>query len=122
MDIDPRSFSVTLVTAPDIEVARKIAQALLHARLVACANLLPRVESFYWWEGKLEHAEEVMIVLKSTAALSEELKLAIRAHHPYTTPEIISLSLADGSENYLRWILESVASKSTLDPECKGLT
>ncbi len=111
---DARNVSITLVTAPGVEVARKIAQTLLQARLVACANLVPRVESHYWWEGKIEHAEEVLIILKSSNVLSKELIKAIRSIHPYTTPEIVTFGLTDGCENYLRWVLESVASRPEL--------
>ena len=116
MTIDARNFSITLVTAPDMELARKIATTLVQARLAACASLVPKVESFYWWEGKLENAEEVLLILKSTTVLAGELKAAIRSIHPYTTPEIVTVAMDDGCENYLRWISESVEPRPATEP------
>ncbi len=108
MTLDARNFSITLVTTPDIAVARKIAQTLLEAHLVACVNLIPKIESHYWWEGKLEQSEEVLLILKSTSSHAEEVKLVVRSIHPFTTPEIVTFALDDGCESYLRWISESV--------------
>ncbi len=105
----PNNFSLTLVTAPDQDVARRIARSLVEARLAACANLIPKIESIYWWNAKIESAEEVLILIKSETDRMEELKKAIRDIHPYTTPEIITFALHDGCEHYLKWIHESMA-------------
>ena len=61
-------FAVVLVTAPDVKTARKLARAALEARLIACANLIPRIESHYWWRGKIEASAEVLMVMKTTTA------------------------------------------------------
>ena len=100
-----KNVRVVLVTAPDLKTARKLARLALKARLVACANLLPGVESHYWWQGKLERAAEVLLLLKTTARLVEELEKLVLANHPYDTPEFVALSVAGASKRYLDWWL-----------------
>ena len=104
-----KEHSCVFVTAPNITVARKLAAAALNERLVACANLLPKIESHYWWKGKLEKGAEVLILFKTTAARVEALEKLILAHHPYETAEVIALPLTEGTPAYLSWIEESVA-------------
>jgi periplasmic divalent cation tolerance protein len=106
-------IAVVLVTVPDLKSARKIAQAVLTNRLAACANILPKVESHYWWQGKLEMSAELLIVLKTTQEKLSSLEATILANHPYDTPEIIALPLHSGTERYLRWISATVQSKRT---------
>ena len=98
------AFVVLLVTAPDLTVARMLARAALEQKLVACANLVPRIESHYWWQGKLESSQEVLLVLKSRKPLLPRLEELIQKLHPYDTPEIIALPLAAGSRRYLDWL------------------
>ena len=102
-------FVLVLVTAPDLKVARKLAQAALKVRLIACANILPRVESHYWWRGKIERSGEVLIVMKTTRAKLAALEKVVIANHPYDTPEFIVLSLAGGNTRYLQWLGDSIA-------------
>jgi periplasmic divalent cation tolerance protein len=101
-------FVVVLVTAPDMEAARRLAEAVLNARAAACANLVPGVESHYWWQGKHETSAEVLLVFKTTRRQLSALEKAVRAHHPYDTPEIISLPLHQGNAKYLRWLADEV--------------
>ena len=101
-------FAVVLVTAPDLKTGRKLARAALVARLIACANLVPRVESHYWWQGKIEAAAEVLLVMKTTAARLGALEKLILAKHPYDTPEFIAVPVSRGSRRYLDWVQESV--------------
>jgi periplasmic divalent cation tolerance protein len=101
-------IAVVLVTAPDLKTARLIAQASLHARLAACANLIPRIESHYWWEGKLEASNEILMVFKTTKKRLPELEKLVLSTHPYDTPEFIVFPLSAGSQRYLEWILHSV--------------
>jgi periplasmic divalent cation tolerance protein len=103
-----RQFLVVLVTAPDRRVARKLAAAALQARLVACANLVFRVESHYWWRGKLETSSEVLILFKTTVARFDALERLVLDKHPYDTPEIIALPITTGTRRYLDWLAESV--------------
>ena len=102
------AFRLVLVTAPDLKSARVLAKAALTAKLVACANLVPNIESHYWWQGKLEASAEVLIVFKTTRAKLAALEQLIVARHPYDTPEFIALSLAEGNAKYLAWLASSV--------------
>ncbi len=104
----PGDFCCVFVTAPNITVARKIAAAALKERLVACANLIPKVESHYWWQGQLESSSEVLILLKTTRERLGELEKNVIKNHPYDTPEFIALKLDEGTEKYLSWIGASV--------------
>lgn len=103
-------YVIVLVTAPDLDVARKLAKAALAAHAVACANLVPQLESHYWWQGKLESSQEVLVIMKTTKAKLNGLEKIVLAHHPYETPEIIALPLSQGNQKYLRWITDSVAA------------
>lgn len=102
-----RRFAAVLVTAPDLRTARKLARAALEARLAACANLVPRIESHYWWEGKLESSAEVLLVFKTSRARLRALENVILAHHPYDTPEFVALPLTAGNQRYLDWLNQS---------------
>jgi len=95
---------LVLVTAPDLPTARRLARAALKLRLIACANLVPRIESHYWWQGKVERGAEVLLILKTTAARLAELEQLILARHPYDTPEFIILTLSGGNRRYLNWL------------------
>jgi periplasmic divalent cation tolerance protein len=103
-----KSFLLVLVTVPDLKTARRLVKGALAARLIACANLVPGIESHYWWRDKIESASEVLIVLKTTPSRVASLERFILSNHPYDTPEIIALPLAAGTERYLEWILASL--------------
>ena len=97
-----------LVTAPDVKVARKLAQACLAARVAACVNIVPRVESHYWWQGKVERGNELLLVIKTTAARLSALEKCVLTNHPYDTPEFVVLPISSGNRRYLEWISASV--------------
>lgn len=101
------SFALVLVTAPDLKVARRLSRAALQARLIACANLVPRIESHYWWQGKLETGTEVLILMKTTTAKLAALEKLILSKHPYDTPEFLVVPLSQGTKKYLDWIRSS---------------
>src|SRR6202040_2383951 len=94
-------FAVVLVTAPDLKTARTLAKATLQARLIACANLIPKIESHYLWQGKIESGAEVLLVLKTQKSKLAALERLILAKHPYNTPEFLVLPLSTGSKKYL---------------------
>lgn len=96
------------VTAPDLDTARKIARAALEARVAACANIVPQLESHYWWQGKIENSAEVLIIFKTATGRDLELQKIVLANHPYETPEFIVTPIQSGSGAYLHWIRESV--------------
>jgi len=106
-----KDYSCVLVTAPTLTVARKIATAVLKEQLVACANLVPKIESHYWWHGKLESASEVLIIFKTARNKLHELEACVLKNHPYDTPEIVEMHLDSGNEKYLGWIAASVEGK-----------
>ena len=101
------SFAVVLVTAPDVKSARALARAALAARLIACANLLPRIESHYLWLGKIESATEVLLLIKTRKSKLAALEKLIVAQHPYDTPEFLVLAPTGGHEKYLGWLAET---------------
>jgi periplasmic divalent cation tolerance protein len=104
--------ALALVTAPDLKTARKLAKSALKVRLIACANLIPRLESHYWWQGRLEQSAEVLLVMKTTHARLAKLEEFILAAHPYDTPEFVVVKLDKGSRRYLDWLQASVELKS----------
>jgi uncharacterized protein involved in tolerance to divalent cations len=101
-------FAVVLVTTPHLRVARKLAGAVLDARLAACANLVPGLESHYVWQGKRERTREVLMMMKTTRRQLEALHALVIDLHPYDTPEFITLPLTQGNAHYLKWITDSV--------------
>lgn len=100
-------FSIVLVTAPDLKTARALARAALSARLIACANLVPKIESHYWWQGNIESSAEVLLVLKVPKSRLVALEKLILARHPYDTPEFLALPVSAGSRKYLDWLAAS---------------
>ncbi len=101
-------FCVVLVTAPNLKLARKLAQGALREKLVACANLVPRIESHYWWKDKIESSTEVLMVCKTTKSRLAAFEIFILANHSYETPEFVILPIAGGTQRYLSWIDASV--------------
>jgi periplasmic divalent cation tolerance protein len=101
-------FAVVLVTAPDLKMARALAKAALTARLIACANLIPNIESHYRWQGKIESSAEVLLVLKTSRSKLGALEKLVLARHPYDTPEFLVLPLTAGSRKYLDWLAASL--------------
>ena len=102
------NFAIVLVTTPNLKVARKLARIILQARLAACANLVPEIESHYRWQGKLETNIEVLMMIKTTHARLKKLEKCVLENHPYDTPEFIVLPNASGNKRYLTWIKDSV--------------
>lgn len=94
------------VTVDDRDKAASLARSAVEARLAACVQLVGPITSTYWWEGRIESAEEFLLLLKTTGALADRLTEHIRAEHPYDTPEIITLPIEGGLAAYLSWINE----------------
>lgn len=99
---------LVFVTAPHKEAAQLIIQGALEKRLIACANVIPGIESHFWWQGNIEQANEVLILFKTVYARAPELEAHVRETHPYDTPEFIVQTLSGGSEKYLNWIRTAV--------------
>jgi periplasmic divalent cation tolerance protein len=99
---------VVLMTAANREEANRIAEMLVSARLAACVQILPEIQSVYRWQGEVARESEVMLLAKTTLDRFDEIDLAVRESHSYETPEIIALSVTAISEPYLAWLQEEV--------------
>ena len=99
---------IVLSTAGSEEEARKIAHHLVENRLAACVNIVPRVESVYRWEGKVESNREFLMVIKTTTGKFAEVRDAILELHSYDLPECIAIALEDGSAEYMDWLKDSL--------------
>jgi periplasmic divalent cation tolerance protein len=100
---------LVLSTFPDAATAARISRQLVEQKCAACANLLPPVESIYRWEGKVENAQETLVLFKTSRARYRALERALRELHPYDVPEIIAVPIEQGLPEYLRWVSESCA-------------
>jgi periplasmic divalent cation tolerance protein len=97
---------IVLTTCGSEDEARKIAHALVERRLAACVNILPKIESVYRWQGKVESAREWLLLIKTSEEKFPAVRDAIRELHSYELPECIALNIEDGSGAYLQWIAE----------------
>jgi len=95
---------VIFVTTSSEPEAHKIAELLLSRRKAACVNIVPKVESSFWWQGKLDSAQESLLVIKTKASLLSEIVDLVKASHSYEVPEIIALPIIGGNVDYLKWI------------------
>jgi periplasmic divalent cation tolerance protein len=100
---------VVLTTAPDDEVAARVARALVEGGHAACVNIVPGVRSIYRWKGAVHDDQERLLVVKTTAARADAALAALRAAHPYECPEGVVLPVAGGLPAYLAWIAEVTA-------------
>jgi periplasmic divalent cation tolerance protein len=96
------------VTCPTTKVADDIAMRLLEARLAGSVNIVPGARSFYWWKGRIERADEVVLVAKTMAARVTAATAAVVDAHPYDTPAIVALEIVEGSRRYLDWLAAEV--------------
>jgi periplasmic divalent cation tolerance protein len=92
------------VTCPSVAVADAIASRLVERRLAASVNIIPGAHSLYWWKGRIERADEVILVAKTVTGLIEEAIAAIVAAHPYDTPAVVAFEIVAGNRRYLDWL------------------
>jgi len=102
------AYVVLFITASNGEEANKIAEVLLNQRKVACVNIVPRVSSLFWWQEKLDSAQESLLVVKTKASLLPEIINLVKGVHRYEVPEIIALPIVGGNQDYLEWIGKEV--------------
>ena len=100
---------LVLSTSGSEAEAQRIAQALVERKLAACVNIVPRIHSVYRWQGKVESAEEFLLIIKTTRERQAQVCSAIRELHSYELPECIAISIEDGSTDYLQWLADSVS-------------
>jgi periplasmic divalent cation tolerance protein len=114
---DPEA-RIVLTTAADQDEAARLARTLVEEGLAACATIVPGAQSIYRWEGKVEHAAEVLILIKTRAPQLAALEARLHALHSYLTPEFLVLPVDSGSQRYLDWLKASVGTRLdlSLDP------
>jgi periplasmic divalent cation tolerance protein len=99
------------------EEAVRIAKRLVEARIAACVNLIPRVRSFYRWQGKVEDSAEWLLVIKTSRERFSALRTVLEAAHSYELPELIALPIVDGSPAYLAWLDSELDLKTDSKPD-----
>lgn len=97
-------YSLVYITTKNKEEAKIIGKLLLQSRLAACINIIDNMESMYWWEGKIEEAQEVILIAKTKASLVNEIIEKVKSVHSYKCPCIVSFSIQTGNKPYLDWI------------------
>jgi len=97
-------YIAIFITCAGKPEAIKIAKALLIKKLAACVNILDKLDSFFWWKGKIDQAKECLIIAKSTRAKLDKITRVVKSLHSYEVPEIIGLPIAGGNKTYLDWI------------------
>jgi periplasmic divalent cation tolerance protein len=102
--MEPQNYIVVFVTTRDAEEAEKISKALVKRRLAACVNIVPEINSRFWWQDKLDTAAESLLIAKSRGSLLNDIIKAVKKIHSYSVPEIIALPIIGGSPDYLDWI------------------
>ena len=103
-----------MTTASSEEEARRIGNALVEKKLAACVSIVSKMESIYTWNGNTQESQELLILIKTTAAAFERVRDAIKGMHSYEVPEVIALQVVDGSERYLAWLNRELAHKPSL--------
>jgi periplasmic divalent cation tolerance protein len=101
-------YSLIYITTSGEEESKKIARTLLEERTVACANIVPSMKSFYWWEGEIEEDTESILILKTRSDKFDTLVRRVKDIHSYETPCILEISIQNGSEDYLKWLEDSL--------------
>ncbi len=98
--------SIFYITAPSMEVSEKIAKHLVEKKLAACVNIIPKLKSFFYWEGEVQSEEEVLVLGKTKTSLIPELEEGVKEVHPFDVPCIISWEIDAGHKPFMEWIAE----------------
>jgi len=104
-------YLVVFITTGNSAEAEKIADILVNSRKAACVNILPQVDSRFWWQGKIDSADEALLIVKTKASLLDELVSLVKENHSYEVPEIIALPIMGGNRDYLKWINSETENK-----------
>lgn len=100
----PQTTEIIFCTCPDRATAEQIAHLLIDSNLAACVNIVPGIISIYKWQGKIESADEHLLLIKSNDESYQAVENKIKAHHPYELPEIVAIPITNGLPEYLNWI------------------
>jgi periplasmic divalent cation tolerance protein len=103
-------YILVYIPCPDAEEAKKIGQELLRLKLAACVNILPGMQSLYWWEEKITQDNEVLLLVKTRLSFFEELEKVVTGLHSYTTPCIVGIPFIVGNSSYWNWIESTLNS------------
>ena len=100
---------IIFVTASNADEAARIGEKLVAEHLVACVNIIPAIESIYWWDGKVTRDSESLLIIKTTDERYMAVEQRVKELHSYTTPEVVAMKIERGSEPYLKWLRDSTA-------------
>jgi periplasmic divalent cation tolerance protein len=100
-------YFVVLSTCPDVETAARIGRSMVESATVACVNIVPGLRSIYRWDGAVQDEPEVLMIMKTTGSCLAAAREMLTNLHPYETPEVVALPVADGHDAYLRWVSSS---------------
>ena len=106
--MEESAYIVLFITASNSEEAHKIAKVLLSQRKAACVNIVSGISSLFWWQDKLDSAQESLLIVKTKASLLNQIVTLVREIHSYEVPEIIALPIIGGNQDYLEWIDKEV--------------
>jgi len=102
--MEQHNYIVVFITARDTEEAQKIAKSLLKRRQAACVNIVPEVDSHFWWQDKLDSAKESLLIVKTKDTLLPDIVKSVKKIHSYSIPEITALPIIGGNQEYLDWL------------------
>lgn len=105
------SAIVVYCTASSESETRALTEALVGERLAACVSAIPQIRSTYWWQGKIERGEEILLLIKTDSSKFNVLSKRIKAIHSYTVPEILALPVIKGNPDYLKWMRDSLKKR-----------
>ena len=105
------AYVIVMITCSSGREALKIKTALLEGEKAACVNIIPKVDSFFWWKAKIDSAHEVMLLAKTKSDRLKGIVTLVKKIHKYEVPEIIALPITGGNNDYLKWISDSLSCK-----------
>lgn len=106
-----KDYLVVFITTGNAVEAQRMADALISERKAACINIVPQVHSTFWWQGKIDWADETLLIIKTKASLLDELVRLVKQNHSYQVPEIVALPILGGNPAYLKWIDDELEKK-----------
>lgn len=97
---------VVLTTVPEIQESEELAKSIVESKLAACVQVVPKIKSYYFWEGKVQNEDEYLLLIKTLSSNFQKLAEFIRSHHSYEVPEVVALEASDVSDSYLSWMTD----------------